>query len=80
MGRISRDDDDESDRVDRSRFGYDSSFLRETKRLARVVHGVLACPETVGNQHYKAGMDNVSNDEGNGECVIEKETNACRDR
>jgi hypothetical protein len=79
MGRISRDDDDESDRVDRSRFGYDSSFLRETKRLARVVHGVLACPETVGNQHCNAEWI-VSATTKETESESGKETNACKDR
>ena len=76
IGRIRRDDDDEIGRVDRSRFAYDSSFPRETKCLARVAHGVLACPETVGNQHCNAERILTRETESD----TRKETNACRDR
>lgn len=51
LSGVSRDDDDESGRVDGARFCHDRSFPRETKGLTRVTDCVLARPETVGNQH-----------------------------
>ena len=54
LGRVSRDDENKSDRVDCARLSNDRGFPRKTEGLARIAHSGLACPLAIGDEHYSA--------------------------
>jgi hypothetical protein len=54
LGRVSRDDENKSDRVDRARLSHDRGFPGKTEGLARVAHSGLARPQAIGDEHYNA--------------------------